>query len=88
MHQKRIVAMTRKIQLRINLLRYNQNTDVSGAALSHDVEKTAIPGQEKTILQTMPKTMKTPLSQLPNRINGKMGKSAPMNSRKRRLGGQ
>ena len=78
-HPKRVTAITRKIQLRINLLRYSQSADDSGAALSHAVEKTAIPAQEKTILRTMPKTMKTPLSQLPNRTNGKTGKSALMN---------
>ena len=79
MHQKRIVAMTRKIQLRINLLRYNQNTDVSGAALNHAVAKTTTPAQEKITLQTVPKTMKTPLRQLLNNMNGKMGESALMN---------
>ena len=56
-----------------------QSTDVSGAALSHAMEKTAIPAQEKTILRTMPKTMKTPLSQPPNKMNGKMGELALMN---------
>ena len=52
--------MTRKIQMRINLPRYNQSVGASGAALSHVVEKTAILAREKTILRTMPKIMKTP----------------------------
>ena len=71
--------MTRKIQSRINLLRKSQTADVSGAALNHAVEKIAIPAQEKTILRMMPKTKKTPSSQLLTRTNGKMGKSALMN---------
>ena len=49
-HPKRIAAMTRATQSRINLLRYNQSADDSGAALSHAVKKTAIPAQEKIIL--------------------------------------
>ena len=79
MHQKRIVAMTRKIHLRINLLRYNQNTDVSGAALNHAVAKTTTLAQDKITLRKVPKTTKTPLMQLPNRMNGKMGKLALVN---------
>ena len=71
--------MTKKIQSRINLLRYSQSADVSGAALNHAMEKTGIPAQEKIILRTMLKTMKTPLSQPPNRTNGKMGELALMN---------
>ena len=77
-HPKRIMA-TMKIQSRISLLRYSQSVGVSGAALSHAVVKTAIPSQEKTILRTMPKTMKTLLSQPPNRTNGKMGELALTN---------
>ena len=79
MHQKRIVAMTRKIRLRINLPRHNQSASVSGATLSQAVAKTGTPAQEKTTLWTVLKTMKTPLSQLPNRMNGKMGESALTN---------
>ena len=71
--------MTRKIQLRINLPKYNPSAGVSGAALSHAAVKTATPAQEKIILQKVPKTMKTPLKQLPNMKNGKMGKLALMN---------
>ena len=71
--------MTKKIQLRINLLRHSQSADVSGAALNHAVEKTAILAQEKIILWTMPKTMKTLLRQLPNMRNRKTGKLALMN---------
>ena len=78
-HPKIIVATTRKTQSRINLLRYSQSADVSGAAPSHAVEKTAIPAHEKTILRTMPKTKKTPSSQPPNRTIGRMGKLALMN---------
>ena len=70
--------MTKKIQLRINLLRYSQNAAISDAALSHAVQKTAIPAQEKITLRTVPKTMKTPLRQLLNRTNGKTGKLALM----------
>ena len=68
-----------KIQSRISLLRYSQNTNISSAALSHAVVKTAIPSQEKTIPRTTPKTMKTPWSQRPNKTNGKMGELALMN---------
>ena len=70
--------MTRKIQSRMNLLRYNQSTDVSGAALNHATEKTAIPAQEKITLRTVPKAEKSPSHKLPNRTIGKMGKLALM----------
>ena len=68
-------------------MRYSQSADVSGAALNHVVEKTAIPAQEKIAtlahekitLRKVPKTTKTPLTQLPNRMNGKMGKLSLMN---------
>ena len=69
----------KKIQSRISLLRYSQSTDVSDAALNHAMEKTAISEQEKIILWAMLKKRKTPLSQPPNRTNGKMGESAQMN---------
>ena len=42
-------------------------------------KKTAIPARGTTILQTKPKTKKTPSSQPPNRTIGKMGKLALMN---------
>ena len=71
--------MTRKIQLRINLLIYNKSADVSGAALNHAAAKTAKPAQEKITLRTVPKTMKTPLRQLLNKMNGKTSKLALMN---------
>ena len=80
--------MTRKTQLRMNLLRYNQSADVSNAALNHAAEKTAIPAQETITLRTVPKTEKTPTSKLPNRTIGKMGKLALVNRLARRLGGQ
>ena len=32
-------AITRNIQSRMNLLRYNQSADISGAALNHATEK-------------------------------------------------
>ena len=70
------MAITRRIQSRINLLRYSQSADVSDAAPNHAVEKTAIPAQETTTLRMTPKTEKTPSSQLPNRTIGKMGKLA------------
>ena len=60
-------------------MRHNQSIDVSDTALSHAVVKTAIPSQEKTILRTMPKITKTPLSQPLNRTNGKMGELALTN---------
>ena len=69
----------KRIQSRINLLRYSQSADISGAALNHAVEKETIPAQEKIILQTTLKTMKTLLSQPPNRTNGKMGELALIN---------
>ena len=84
----RTTVTMKRIQLRISLLRYSQNADIGGAALNHAVEKTAIPAQEKIILRTMPRTTKTPLSQLPNRMNGRMGESALMNRPLTRLGGQ
>ena len=42
--------MTRKIQLRINLLKYNPSAGISSAALSHATVKTATPAQEKITL--------------------------------------
>ena len=77
-HPKKTTA-TMKIQSRINLLRYSQRADISGGSLSHAIVNTATLSQEKTILWMMPKTMKTPLSQPPNRTNGKIGESAPTN---------
>ena len=68
-----------KKQSRINLLRYNQSADISGATLNHAVEKTAIPAPETIILRTMPKTKMTPSSQPPNRTIGKRGRLALMN---------
>ena len=65
--------------MRISLLRYSQSADVSGAILNHVVEKIAIPAQEKRILRTTPKTMKTSLSHPPSRRNRRMGESALMN---------
>ena len=65
--------------MRISLLRYSQNAGVSGAALNHTVEKIAIVAHERITLRTMPKIMKTPLSQPPTRTNGKMGELALMN---------
>ena len=79
MHQKRIEAMTRKIQLRINLLRYNQSTGVSDAALNHATAKTATLAWETITLWTVPKTEKIPTNELSKRTIGKMGKLAPMN---------
>ena len=58
-HPKKLTTMTKKIQLRINLLRHSPNAGVLGAALSHVIQKTAILAPEKIILRTMPKTMKT-----------------------------
>ena len=71
--------MTKRIQLRTNLLRHSPGTGVSGAGLSHIVQKTTTPAPEKIILRTKPKTMKTLLGQSPNRMNGKTGKLALMN---------
>ena len=65
--------------MRINLLRYNQSADVSGAALNHAMEKTAIPARETTILRTVPKTKKTPSSKTLNKTIGRMGKLALTN---------
>ena len=79
MHQRRTVARTRKIQLRINLPKYNPSASVSGAALSLAALKTATPAQEKITLQKVPKTTKTPLKQLINKMNGKMGRLALVN---------
>ena len=78
-HPKRTTATMRMIHSRISLLRYSQSADISSTALNHAVEKTTIPAHDKIILQMAPKTTKTPLSQLPNRMNGRMGESALMN---------
>ena len=69
----------RRIQSRINLLRYSQSANVRGAALNHAMEKIAIPAQEKIILRTMTKKKKTPSSQPLNRTIEKMGESGVMN---------
>ena len=71
--------MTRKIQLRINLLKYSPSVGVSGATLSHAAVKTTTLAQEKITLQKVPKTTKTPLKQLMNKMNGKMGRLALVN---------
>ena len=78
-HPKRTTVAMKRIQSWISLLRYSQSADVSGAALDHAMEKTAIPAHERLILRMMLTTTKTPLSQLPNRMNGRMGESALMN---------
>ena len=41
--------------------------------------KNSVPAQERIALRTMPETMKTPPSQVPNRLDRKMGESALMN---------
>ena len=79
MHQRRTVARTRKIQLRINLLKYSPSACVSGSALSHAVVKTATLAHEKITLQKVSKTMKTPSIQLMNKMNGKAVRLAPVN---------
>ena len=66
--------MTRKIQLRTNLPKYNPSVGISRAALSHAAVKTATPAQEKITLQKVPKTTKTPLKQLMNKMNGNMSR--------------
>ena len=71
--------MTRKIQPTINLPKYNPSAGVSGAALSHAAVKIATPTQEKITLRKVPKTTKTPLQQLMNKMNGKMGSLALVN---------
>ena len=71
--------MTKKIRLRINLLRYNRSADVSGTALSPAAIKIATPAQENITLWKVPKTTKTPFTQLPNRMNRKMGRLALVN---------
>ena len=73
------MARMKRIRSRISLLRYSQSTDVSGAALNHAMEKTVIPALKKIILRMMPKTTKTPLIQLMNKMDGKMGRLALVN---------
>ena len=68
-----------KEQRRMTPPKSSPSASVSDAALSHAAAKTATPAQEKITLRTVPKTMKTPLRQLPNRTNGKTGKLALMN---------
>ena len=72
-HLKKLMTMTKKIQLRINLLRHSLSTGTLNAALSH-IAATLAP--EKIVLRTTPKTMKTLLEQDPNRRNKKTGKPA------------
>ena len=60
-------------------MKYNPSAGVSGAAVSHAAVKTTTPAQEKIILQKVPKTTKTPLKQLMNKMNGKMGRLALVN---------
>ena len=76
---KIITTMTKRIQLRVNLLRNSKNGGVLVAALSHVVPKTAILAPEKIILRTMPKTMKTLLRSHPSRRIKNTGKIAPTN---------
>ena len=78
-HPKKTMARIKRMQQRVILSRSSRSADVNGAALNHAVGKTAISLAKKIILQTMPKTMKTPFSQPPNRTNGKMGESALIN---------
>ena len=49
-HPKKLTAMTKKTQWKINLLRYNQSVDDSGVILSHAVKKIAILAQGEIIL--------------------------------------
>ena len=65
--------------MRISLLRSSQSADVSGANLNHAMVKIAIPAPKTIALRTMPKTTKTPPSQVSNRLNGKTGKPALTN---------
>ena len=71
--------MKRKIQLRINLPKYNPSAGVSGAALNHAAERTATLAQETITLRTVPKTEKIPKNELPNRTIGKTGRLALTN---------
>ena len=71
--------MTKKIQLRINPLRHSPDATISGAALSHIMQKIVIPTQEKTTSRTKPKTMKPLLGQHPNMMNWRTGMIAHMN---------
>ena len=71
--------MKRKIQQRRSLLKHNQSAGVSGAALNPATARMEIPALGIITPQRVPKIMKTPLKQLPNKKNGKMGKLAPMN---------
>ena len=79
MHQKKIAAMTKRIQLRMNLLRQNQSAGVSSTTLNHAAAKTSTLARETITLRTVPKTEKIPTNELPSRTIGKMGKLALTN---------
>ena len=65
--------------MRTNFVRSSLSANVSGTALNHAMVKIVIPAQERIALRTMPKTTKTPPSQVSNRLDGKMGELAPTN---------
>ena len=67
--------MTRRTQLRINLLVHSLNTGAPCAAPSHDAQEKIILAPEKTTLRMM----KTQLRQDPNRRTRKAGRTALMN---------
>ena len=73
------MAMTKRIQLMTNFLRSSLSAMLGTAALNNTMVKIAIPAQETIALRMMPKTTKTPPSQVSNRLNGKTGEPTPMN---------
>ena len=58
----------------MNLLRYHQSVDVSGAALNRVTKNTAIPASKMMTHRKTLKTKKTPSNQHPNRMIGRTGK--------------
>ena len=71
--------MTRKTQQRRTLLKHNQSTDISGAALNPTAAGIATPAQETTTLRMVPKTQKNPMNKLPNKTIGNQSMSALTN---------
>ena len=67
--------MTKKIQLRINLLRHSSSASALNAVLSLLAQKMATLAPEKIVLRATPKTMKTLSVLHPNRRNMTTGKT-------------
>jgi len=76
---KKLMTKTKKIQLRINLLRHSPSVGALNAVLSLVAQKMATLAPEKIVLWATPKTMKTLLEQHPNKRNKTTGKLTLIN---------